>query len=482
MLFRFRDLFSHAGLVACVCLSVAGPAGDASAQGYDSWSKVEAAEETREYGQQIRDGAFDAPQQAVLERIILPQLALEANRATIVQVRQRIRDILTRGTTVPKVFDAANTTARDFLIRVVRDDKRELIVRVNAMILIGELVAADRKPWAGSIEPLAKAASDATLPLAIRIAAMNGLAHQVAEGRGTDPAFVKSVGPAVASILTSPPEGDRTAVAWLVRRALDLAAVSGGSPANTAAAAGILADEKADFDLRIRAAATLGRLVQAKEATNLSAAAGQIRSLAMTAIDRELSAAEARRFSRQLGHLGKDHASMLQPGGGMPPPQAPLPATGGGMAAGEGLFGGAGGGAAAAGNPAGVPSVVDPDAVPVLACRRDAWRLMTLADAIKPEPPATGGIAAALTGDAAAEALELATILRREGKAINATHDEVALKNALAALQAFAKSAKPDPSTAPPTGTPTGPAAKDPTTGPAPASPFDASGDSSPPF
>lgn len=424
-------------LALCVGLTTAGLTAHRSARGYDTWSKVESAEETRDYGQQIRDGVFGDSQKAVLERIILPQLALEANRPTLVSVRLRIRDTLTRGATVPKVYDAANTVARDFMLILVSDDKADLVVRVNAMILVGELMDPLRKPWSGSVEALAKASSDPNLPLAIRVAAMSGLVRQVAEGRGKEAAFTKAVAPVVASIITKPPAGDPTAVDWFVGRALDLAGVLGGTPEVATAAASILANKDADLDLRIRAAAALGRLGKPDAPADLAAAIKHIRSVAVEGIEQDLAAAEARRFARQLGGVGDDSPAMQPPpatgGGGVPPP--------GLFSGGGGLFDGPATVTEAGGDLPFMPTVIDKDAVPLLACKRDAWRLVKLADAIKPEGSAGGGIAASLAGDAVAEAVELATLLRREGLAITARPSDSSLKSALAALESLAKPA-----------------------------------------
>ncbi len=413
-------------VLSCLGMMVIGYASPAFAEGYANWQQLESAEGTQGYTRQIGEKGFEAEQQNYLESTILPQLSLEANRSTIVQVRQRMRDIITRGTTAPKVFDAANAVARGFMVRVAQDDTLDLVVRVNAMILVGELLAADRKPWAGSVKDLAKAATDTKLPLAVRIAAMHGLVAQVAGGRGSDPAFAEVVGPAMASLVTSPPEGDPAAVAWIVGRAIEIVPVAGGSPEVIASVSKILADEKADIDFRIRAATTLGRVVQPDSAAAIAPAIDQIRTLAAVALQRDVTAAEARRFARRLGSLGTNNADML-------PVAAPPPLPAAAPAGGDDLFGLGGPGAAFEGAQA-MPTVFDPDAVPPQACRRNAWRLMTLAAAIKPEGSGRGGMAAALTGDAAAAAIELATILRREGKAITTQPDEASLKTALAAI------------------------------------------------
>lgn len=422
------------GLVAgCLTFSAAvgltaGSAARATAQGYDTWSKVESAEETREYGQQIRDGKFEAAQQNYVRSIVLPQLALPGNRTSIVQVRQRIRDIITRGATAPKVFDAANGLARDFMVALARNEAAEPILRVNAMLLVGELQAVDRKPWAGSVEPLAAAAADGKLPLAVRIAAVSGLSRQVDEGRA-DGGFVQAVGPALEQLVTRPPAGDPAGSGWLVGQAVELLGLLGSSPAATAAMAGILADDKADLDLRIRAAAALGR--QAKPADKLDAAAltGTVRSVARSGLERDLSAAQDRRLSRQIaaGPTGEGQGFRGGVGG------RGMAAPGGGRFAGEGMFGGL---------PGDDPTEADEDAVLPLACLRNAWRLMTLADALQPAQGSTG-LVPLLQGDAAAEAIDVATMLRKQGQALLATPDEATLEKALKQLKSLQGAARP---------------------------------------
>lgn len=463
-------------LTACLGVVAAGHASLGRAQGYDTWSKVEQAEETRTYSQQLGEGTFDAPQKRVLQSIILSQLEKPANRSTIAQVRQRMRDIITRGTSNPKMFDAANAVAIDFMMsNVVKDDSKDMVVRVNAMLLVGELVAADRKAWPGSIEALSKAAGNSEFPLAVRIAAMAGLVRQLNDGRGSDPLFAKAVGPVVTKIITAPPEGDPRAVAWLVGRCLDMVPVVGSTPAVMKAAATILADETADLDLRIRAAITLGRLVKPGDAPDLSAAAAQIRGIATTALAKDLAEAESRRFAKQLSGGIDKGATVGAPLGMMtPPPHPQADPTGGGGFFGGGIFGGEpviGG----ADGQFGMPAVIDPDAVPLLACHRNAWRLVALADALQPTASKTAGIASALSDDAAATALELATVLREQGLALDTTPDEESVKAALAAIEALAK-----PATADEPGTSPAAPAK-PQAAPPPAdSPFGGSGGASP--
>jgi len=431
------------GLICC--LAASGGATRSIAEGYDSWSKVENAEQTRDYSQQLGSGKFEAAQQAFVRDVLLPQLALASNRGTIVAVRQRIREILTRSGTAPAVFEAANALAGRQMTDLARDAGQELIVRVNAMLLVGELQAPDRKPWAGGAAALAAAAADDKLPLAVRMAALTGLARHVAEGP-PDQAFRQAAGPAITAIVTKPPAGDPAGVAWLVGKALDLAPAAGAADPVAAAAARMLGDEAADIDLRVRAAVALGRLAGKDAGSNgavdRAAVAGQVRGLARASLRRELDAAENRKLSRQLA------AGPGMPGGRFAAGAAPLPR----LPADAGLFG----------DPAGEAGPGGEDDIPLPACRRQAWRLVMLADALQPAD-GRGGIAALLEGESAAEAAELAGILRRTGLAINARPDQQAVEAAFAALD---KSAGPAGGSKPP------PAADGPG-----ASPFDQPGD-----
>jgi hypothetical protein len=403
---------------------------------YDSWSKVEGAQETRDYGQQIKEGKFDAAQKAFVDQTLLPQLGLEANRTAIAAVRQRIRDVALRGATKKEVVDQANAAIRDGMLRLAADKNAELLVQVNALLLVGELQDLDRAPWPGSLAPLTKAAGDAALPLAIRVAAVNGLARHVAAAGAGGPAAT-AVAPVVGALVTAPPEGDAAAVRWLLSRALDLLPRVPAQPQAVAAAAQILADGKADLDLRVRAAAAVGGLAKANSGVDAAAAVAQIKSLAIAALSADLDAAKDRRFFKKMA--GSDPLSAGSGGarGGLTvPPTATSSMQGPG-----GFFGGEGAGDLGAGL---TPAVVDEDAVQTLACRRNAWRLFTLAEAIKPARSGAG-LAGLLSGAAATAATDLATDLRESAMDLDKQPDEATLAAALKKLNELASPAEAAP-------------------------------------
>jgi hypothetical protein len=409
--------------------------GLARGAGFDSWSKVEQAQETADYGQRLREGKFEAEQKAFVEQTLLPQLGLEANRATIATIRQRIREVALRGATKPEVIEQGNATIRDGMLAVVGDQAADPVVRVNAMLLVGELQGLNRSPWPGALDPLVKATADAALPLGVRIAALNGLSRHVLAAGGAGPAATAAA-PVAAALVSTPPEGDPVAVRWLVSRALDLLPSLPAQPAAVTAAARILADGKADTDLRVRAAMAVGRFATPAAGIDAGAAVGQITSLAISALAADLDAAEARRLDRKLAGGGGLNAGG-GPGGAvpLPPPRAGRPEASGG-----GLFGGPlGGELGAEGSP---ETVVDEDAVPELACRRNAWRLDGLADAVQPAQGGAG-LAGLLQGAPATAAAGLATTLRQAAVSLDANPQEASLAAALAAIQKLAAAAAP---------------------------------------
>jgi len=134
-------------LSCAVAMLVGGLAAGASpAADYGSLAQVEAAAETRDYSQQVRDKKFAAAQQAYLNETLLPQLSKDANRAGIARTRQRIRELALRDA-AKEVFDPINGLLRDAMVRQAAAAEAEPLIRVNAMLLVGELVGADGKPW-----------------------------------------------------------------------------------------------------------------------------------------------------------------------------------------------------------------------------------------------------------------------------------------------------------------------------------------------
>jgi hypothetical protein len=375
---------------------------------YVGWPKVEACREIREFKEKLRDGGqFDANVRQFLEETVLPQLALDDNRATIERTRKRIRELLLADVADERAFGEVSLLIAKFMTALARDEQAEPAVRVNAMLLVGELKAMNGQPWPPAAALLAEAAGDRGLPHAVRIAALAGVARHVTAGEA-DEVIAKTVGPPVIAILTEPVEPRRAVEHdWLVSRALQLVpvVVRPLPPKVADAVAAVLADETRPIDQRVRAAATLGATADANSGVEAAAAVETIRKLAVTALEVEEKAAAARRL--------EDRYRRRSPAAGAAPAMPAAPPVMGfdGMA-----------------EPAG-----DPLAIPEQACRRAAWRLYTLGVAIL-SPDGKRGLAL-LLGDAAGPAKNLAGQLVKEGMKIDADPVEDALLDALDVLR-----------------------------------------------
>ena len=384
---------------------------------YVGWGKVEACREIRELKEKLREGGqVDDAARLFLAETALPQLALEDNRSTIERTRKRIREILLADVGDEKAHGDISLMIEEFMTAVARDDQADPAVRVNAMLLVGELKAKNGKPWPPAASALAAAAGDKSLPAGVRIAAMVGVTKHVTAGE-RDAGAIETLAPPVIAILTEPPvPGGGIEHDWLVSRAVQLVPLL-ARPAPPQVAGGIvtlLGDETRPIDLRVRAAAALGATADAESGVDVAAAVEAIRKLAITALESEEQAAAARRLEDQYRRGG----TAGNAGSGMPAPPPPPP----GMPAmpGTGLEG------------MGLP-VVDPLATPEQACRRAAWRLHTLGTAILSADQKQG--LAVLLGDAGEAAKTLAGQLVSEGFVIDADPVEDALLDALDVLR-----------------------------------------------
>ena len=433
--------FSAALGGASVGLVAVAPVTEAAAQDSNgktpTWSRLEESRETKNYKESIREtGALEDNARLFLQQTALPQLALPENRSTIERTRRRMRELLLDSIEEEKALDAANLTVLDFMDALARNGAVEPVVRVNAILLMGDLQSRDRRPWAAAAKPLASAASDGKLPMAVRIAALAGLARHVEAVRtGRDDA-VKAVAiaePVVAAILAEPAaggsraEGRRSAEAdWFAARAaMMLPALK--RPASKEVAAGLarmIDDPSRGLDVRIRAAAALGATADGSSRVDAAKAVDSIRKLAVTALENDLGRVDQRRFEEEHRSLaGRDQEGKTAAQGSV---------------------------------------------IPVQMCRRAAWRLTTLADAVLTDD-ASGGLARlqAAGGDAAAS---LAANLRSGGMAIDANPDEQSLDEALAAILQRPATGRPGREPVPSEK----PAAEQPKPVEPPASPFEA--------
>lgn len=362
----------------------------------DEWRAIESSAAMLTYKGQLRDGGFDDAAKTFLTETALPQLGLPKNRISIDRIRRRMRESLCGETGAEaKAAAAATEVVGGFMLQVARDPKnRDLVHRVNAMLMVGELRGPGGKPWPPAVPGLVAAVGDDALPAAVRIAAAAGLARHVEAdpaARGAD------VGPALVKLVAAPLEGvDPLAADWLRSRALTmLGRMGAAAPAGAAAAAaGVLRDASRSIDLRVRAAAATGTCIKAAGDTDVAAAVAAIRDLALAALGDTKSRADRRELAARLAGM-----PVGQPG--------PTPEFGSG---GE---------------------IIDTSDGDREIYRRDAWRLATLADALA---PADGGGLAAVAGASQQEVTALAESLRAPAKLLDADPCLASLDEALAAL------------------------------------------------
>ena len=390
---------------------------------FGAWQKVEGAAETRAFKETMRNGgAFDAAARTYLEQIALPQLAAEGNRWNIAFVRRRIKDFLLNEFGNEKAGDDANKTVMGFMETLAAKADEPAVVRVNAMLMIGELQGADRKPWAPAAATLARDAGSAKVPASVRLAAIVGLSRHVDAAKGNAAAAGKLVtlaAPAIEAILKEPLTPQSAVESnWLAARSLAMLAQLGpAGPEAVAEVVRVLDDTARSFDVRVRAAAALAAVVGKDAKVDGAAAIRSIDELAVAALKGD--AAIADRVTLERAYTG-GATGMAPSAGGMMPgmmPSSPYPGISGGMPGMEMM--------------PGQPPVEQ--LIPREVCRRAAWRLATLADALLTVDGQKG--LALLPGADAEEGRALAGKLRRAAMDLDASPDDVRIRQALEDLR-----------------------------------------------
>lgn len=441
-------------VVAAVAVAALAWTGFAAAQAPPApkeWRQVESDARTQDFRNKLREGTFDATSRAFLTEVALPQLALPANRDSIDRVRRRIRELL--------VADASLPTIVDYATALAKDETAAPVVRVNAMLLLGELAGKDRKPWPAAAPALVAAVGDAALPLAVRVAALAGLSDHLA---ASGPQLAPTAGPALLELAKADPTtADPVAVNWLAGRALTLLGRMGAeAPAETGAVAtAVLADENRPLDVRVRAAAALGGSAAAGRSIDMAASLRGIRDLAITVVqeekDRVRRMAPLANMAFSGGAYGDPAMSgfsdpslsagvpgMASPGFPSPGMSAPgmmspgmAPGMAPGMSPGMPFGGSPGSGVDPYGSPmAGGAPMMGPSPINEglqLAFRRAAWRLATLADALEAEG---GGGLVAVAGPLAGPAGAMAKVLRTAATTIDSAPTDVSIEKASKAL------------------------------------------------
>lgn len=401
--------------VLLTCAIGDGRAQDAGEPKYATWSKLEAADATREFKERLKEaGSLDQAARTFLLQEALPQLANEENRSSIERVRRRMREVLLTEIGNPQVLAAANGVVAEFMEALARDGAADPVARVNAAVMIGELRNQDGKPWLDAVPRLAGLAKDPRSMPAVRIAAVSGLSR-LGPAVAATPETTAAVGQAVLGILTEPAVASRPEQDWLAGRALGLlpSLVQEYPKPVADQIANILTDESRSIDVRVRAAAALGARAGAKSAVDTGQAVAAIESLAIRALSAHVETAERKRAEENYRHFV----------GGKPV---------------EHVHAAGGKGAATM--------------IPEQVARREAWRLITLAGALDGGDGATGGPRAGAGGKGLAgvaepavaeKATALAATLRKAALALDAEPTDQSVAAALELLRPTAKKPKP---------------------------------------
>jgi len=358
-------------------------------------------------------GAFDATAREFLEQIALPQLQTEANRSTIERTRKRLREFLLGGGNANGKFtDDATETVASFMESLAAKSDADPVVRVNAMLLIGELQSTG-KPWPPAAATLAQAVSNTDLPKAVRIAASVGLAKHVEATKGVveEQQRMASIAvPAIQAILKEPTTPETVVENdWMASRCLTMLQFLGPmKPATAEEVVRILDDGSRSINVRVRAAAALAAVAGPESKVDAAALIQSIRRLAVVSLERDVAAADKLLLDRQYG-------------GGV----------------GQTLPGSAGIVSQDEMNAAGMPADVmgqpaSAQLIPREVCRRAAWRLAVLADAILTDDSKRG--LALLMGDVPEPVKTQAQSMRRMAMALDERPLEPILRQALSKL------------------------------------------------
>lgn len=390
----------------------AGEAADAT-ETKGGWSRLENADATGEYKERVKEAAsLDPASREFLLKEALPQLARSENRGSIERVRRRIRELLITDIANRQVVDEVNGVVADFMGALARDAAADPVVRVNAVLMIGELrTVGNKAAWADAAPRLAALAKDPTIDAGVRVAAVAGLSRSgVAEA--ATPQAAGAAGQALMAILAEPIDGGGPEREWLAGRVATMLPVfvtEYPKPVVDRLAA-LLADASRGNDLRVRTAAALGARVTAKSAVDAGQVVGAVEALAVRILADDVEKVERKQFEQQYR---QQVGGAAEAAAGWVNPAAPM----GGIAEGQG----------------------GPTAIAEEVVRREAWRLLMLAGALDGGDggllKGSSGIAGAAQGPVADKAKSLASTLRAAALELDANPTEQALMASLGKLR-----------------------------------------------
>ncbi len=215
-----------------------------------------------------------------------PRWTLKDNHPQLVELRKKLRQALISAGRSPntQVHERLNAIVLDFMNALANDRhptenraaKFHPIVRLNAMLMIGELnevepPARAAQPMPDALPVLMKNAEDPKQIEAVKIAAVVGILRHLALGAVAEPEQ-KQIAALMLKLLKSPlPEGQSAdGHAWLqtqageVLRRLNSSGSVGPGGEIAAALAAVVGDKRAPLNSRCDAARQLGRLTFAK--------------------------------------------------------------------------------------------------------------------------------------------------------------------------------------------------------------------------
>lgn len=392
---------SALAVVTAAGLCLGGPGGSPPALAqppageFASWKDAEMSPQFKAVTTALKGGGpFNDAARDCIATVILPQLDTDENLPTLDDIRKKIRDRFLLAIGNEAAFEQASLFVRDRLDGVARDASADLLQRVNAMVFLGEMTDKGRAPWPPALQTLAAAAADATLDPAVRIAAVSGIGNHIARLRGmtSDQATATraTVTDVLPALLPLPATKDKDTVAqrspaasWLAARSFGLLpqVLSPLPPDMASRLVAVVDDTSWPFDVRVRAAAALGKAAGPDSGVDAQAVLASIGSLAIAALDAD------RVEGRRLTEL-----QSLKAGGGAGP-RGQMP----GMV--------------------GMDGPPAEDGLSMAVCRRAAWRLYTLGDSIVPDAKASG--LATLLGNDAAAGQQLARLLKDGGEKLD---------------------------------------------------------------
>lgn len=242
---------------------------------------------------------FDEYVQRIVDEVVAP----ETLDAKLPDKRAELKKVLLRDLGKPAakdLHDRANQLVLDACVKAIEDTEKDPRIRYNCVVMVGELDSPEgyvggppAAPWNAANAELLKILGDAKQHLAVRLAALVGLDHEVTVGLPAD-AQAKLV-EAMTAVLKSPieevTEGQRLGQIWLRFRIADFmeslaetgVAVDKGVVATALAA--LATDEKNPIWMRCDAAGGLGR-IEARDLSGLEVAptVQMLAGLAMTSL------------------------------------------------------------------------------------------------------------------------------------------------------------------------------------------------------